>query len=135
MDTNVTSEHLPRGWHKTFYTLWIGSFITGMGYSMTMPFISLFINELGHFSRLQLNLYSGLAFAMTFISQAIVSPYWGSLADRKGRKLMCMRAVGCDGDHHLFNRFVNQRLDDHRPALFTGGLFWLHQQRHGADGR
>lgn len=40
MDTNVTSEHLPRGWHKTFYTLWIGSFITGMGYSMTMPFIS-----------------------------------------------------------------------------------------------
>lgn len=94
MDTNVTSEHLPRGWHKTFYTLWIGSFITGMGYSMTMPFISLFINELGHFSRLQLNLYSGLAFAMTFISQAIVSPYWGSLADRKGRKLMCMRASG-----------------------------------------
>ena len=94
MDTDVASEHLPRGWHKTFYTLWIGSFITGMGYSMTMPFISLFINELGHFSRLQLNLYSGLAFAMTFISQAIVSPYWGSLADRKGRKLMCMRASG-----------------------------------------
>ena len=31
---------------------------------------------------------------MTFIAQAIVSPYWGNLADRKGRKLMCMRASG-----------------------------------------
>ena len=61
---------------------------------MTMPFISLFINELGNFSRFELNLYSGMAFAATFISQAIVSPYWGSLADRKGRKLMCMRASG-----------------------------------------
>ncbi len=61
---------------------------------MTMPFISLFISDLGNYSKLQINLYSGLAFAMTFIAQAIVSPYWGSLADRKGRKLMCMRASG-----------------------------------------
>lgn len=85
---------LPNGWHKTFYTLWLGCFITGLGYSMTMPFISLFMAELGHYNKLQLNLYSGLAFAMTFIAQAIISPYWGNLADRKGRKLMCMRAAG-----------------------------------------
>lgn len=88
------SEQLPKGWHKAFYTLWLGCFITGMGFSMTMPFISLFITDLGHYSKLQINLYSGLAFAMTFIAQAIVSPYWGNLADRKGRKLMCMRASG-----------------------------------------
>ena len=61
---------------------------------MTMPFISLFISDLGNYSKFEINLYSGLAFAMTFIAQAIVSPYWGSLADRKGRKLMCLRASG-----------------------------------------
>lgn len=61
---------------------------------MTMPFVSLFINELGNFSKFQLNFYSGLAFGATFVSQAIVSPLWGSLADQKGRKLMCMRASG-----------------------------------------
>ena len=94
-DSNIGTHHeLPSKWHQTFYTLWLGCFVTGMGYSMTMPFISLFINELGNFSRFELNLYSGMAFAATFISQAIVSPYWGSLADRKGRKLMCMRASG-----------------------------------------
>ncbi|WP_191336781.1 MFS transporter [Limosilactobacillus vaginalis] len=81
-------------WRKTFYSLWIGCFITGMGFSMTMPFVSLFINELGNFSKFQLNFYSGLAFGATFVSQAIVSPLWGSLADQKGRKLMCMRASG-----------------------------------------
>lgn len=88
------NEKFPAGWHKAFYTLWLGCFITGMGYSMTMPFIALFIADLGNYSKLQINLYSGLAFAMTFIAQAIVSPYWGNLADRKGRKLMCMRASG-----------------------------------------
>lgn len=92
--TAHSALRLPAGWHKAFYTLWLGCFITGMGYSMTMPFVSLFISDLGHYSKLQINLYSGLAFAMTFIAQAIVSPYWGSLADRKGRKLMCMRASG-----------------------------------------
>ena len=45
-------------WRKTFYSLWIGCFITGMGFSMTMPFVSLFINELGNFSKFQLNFYS-----------------------------------------------------------------------------
>ena len=84
--TTTKSTAFPAGWHKAFYTLWLGCFITGMGYSMTMPFISLFISDLGNYTKFQINLYSGLAFAMTFIAQAIVSPYWGNLADRKGRK-------------------------------------------------
>lgn len=91
METTL-NEQTPEGWHQTFVTLWIGCFITGMGYSMTMPFLSLFIAELGDFTRFQINIYSGLAFAITFLSQAVISPYWGSLADQKGRKLMCLRA-------------------------------------------
>lgn len=90
----TTTNDYPAGWRRSFATLWLGSFITGLGYSMTMPFISLYISDLGHYNHQQINLFSGLAFAMTFIAQAIVSPYWGNLADRKGRKLMCMRASG-----------------------------------------
>ena len=51
MDSEVARGKFPHGWHRTFYTLWLGAFITGMGYSMTMPFISLFIAELGNFTR------------------------------------------------------------------------------------
>ena len=81
-----------REWRRTFVTLWLGCFMTGLGFSMTMPFLSLYIATLGHFSHWELNVYSGIAFAVTFLAQAIVSPYWGNLADRKGRKLMCLRA-------------------------------------------
>ncbi|MDO4912516.1 MAG: MFS transporter [Lactobacillus sp.] len=71
-----------------------GNFITGLGYSMTMPFVSLFMSELHNYSKVELNLYAGLAFAATFIAQSLMAPVWGSLADRKGRKLMCLRASG-----------------------------------------
>lgn len=39
-----------------------------------------------------LSMWSGLTFSVTFLISAIVSPMWGSLADRKGRKLMLLRA-------------------------------------------
>ncbi len=39
-----------------------------------------------------LSMWSGLTFSVTFLVSAIVSPMWGSLADRKGRKLMLLRA-------------------------------------------
>lgn len=81
-------------WQTTFVVLWIGCFITGLGFSMTMPFLPLFMSQLGHFSRTALNIYAGLGFSVTYLAQAIISPYWGSLADRKGRKVMCLRASG-----------------------------------------
>ncbi|WP_462270255.1 MFS transporter [Ligilactobacillus agilis] len=87
-------EKIPSTWRKTFIALWFGCFMTGLGASMTMPFLPLFISSIGNFSRWQLNIYSGIAFAGTFLTQALISPYWGSLADRKGRKLMCLRASG-----------------------------------------
>ncbi|GBG94215.1 major facilitator superfamily transporter [Ligilactobacillus salitolerans] len=79
-------------WRQNLYVLWFGVFMTGMGMSEIMPFLSLFIAELGDFSKEQLSLYSGLIFAVTFLVMAIVSPLWGKLADQKGRKLMLLRA-------------------------------------------
>lgn len=66
--------------------------MTGMGFSMTIPFLALFINTLGDFDKWQLNILTGVAFAITFLAKAIVSPYWGKLADQYGRKPMCLRA-------------------------------------------
>lgn len=90
----TSMQEYPKTWKKTFISLWLGCFITGLGFSMTMPFMPLYMETIDHFSNAQLNFYSGLAFSVTYLAQAIVSPYWGSLADRKGRKLMCLRASG-----------------------------------------
>ncbi|WP_057770628.1 multidrug efflux MFS transporter [Lactobacillus selangorensis] len=79
-------------WQQNLFVLWFGNFMVGMGFSLFMPFMSLYIDTLGHFTNLELNFWSGIAFSATFLVVAIVSPMWGRLADSKGRKLMLLRA-------------------------------------------
>lgn len=66
--------------------------MAGIGFSEVMPFLSLYVDTLGNFSHDQLSLYSGFAFAATYLVTALASPFWGKLADRTGRKLMLVRA-------------------------------------------
>lgn len=87
------SDPLPEHeWRKNLIYLWFGMFMVGMGFSEVMPFISLYIATMGNYTPGQLSLYSGLAFSATFLVSAFISPLWGSLADRYGRKLMILRA-------------------------------------------
>ncbi|QIL50873.1 multidrug efflux MFS transporter [Weissella coleopterorum] len=79
-------------WQRNMYILWIGVFLTGIGLSMVIPFMSLYINTLGHYSKRMLSLYSSLAFSGSYLTIAISSPLWGRLADMKGRKKMIVRA-------------------------------------------
>ncbi|WP_125982549.1 MFS transporter [Loigolactobacillus iwatensis] len=90
---NQSIKEQKPSWRQNLTFLWFGNFMTGMGFSMTMPFLPLFIQTLGNFNKWQLNLYSGTAFAITFLVKAIVSPFWGKLADEHGRKMMCLRAA------------------------------------------
>ena len=79
-------------WEKNLLVLWFGTFMAGIGFSLVMPFMPLYINTLGTFTHQQLNFWSGITFSSTFLVTTIVSPWWGRLADRKGRKLMLLRA-------------------------------------------
>lgn len=79
-------------WEKNLLVLWFGTFMAGIGFSLVMPFMSLYIDTLGEFSPHALNLWSGLAFSATFLVTTIISPWWGRLADQKGRKIMLLRA-------------------------------------------
>ncbi|ARY92205.1 MULTISPECIES: MFS transporter [Lacticaseibacillus] len=79
-------------WQQNLAVLWLGTFIAGMGFSEVSPFISLYVDQLGDFTKGQLSIYSGITFGVTFMVVAIVSPLWGRLADRRGRKLMLLRS-------------------------------------------
>lgn len=79
-------------WIRNLRVLSIGVFFAGMGFSEIMPFLSLYIATLGHYTHQQLNFYSGVVFASMYFVSALVSPYWGKLADKKGRKPMILRA-------------------------------------------
>ncbi|WP_143875331.1 MFS transporter, partial [Oenococcus oeni] len=80
-------------WQRNIYILWFGTFMIGVGSGEVLPFLSLFTETLGNFTKAEVNLYSGIAFSSTFLMTAIVSPIWGKLADRVGRKPMLIRAA------------------------------------------
>ncbi|TBX52707.1 MFS transporter [Lactiplantibacillus paraplantarum] len=79
-------------WHRNLIVLWFCTFVAGMAFSEIMPFLSLFVSQLGDFTKAQITFYSGLAFAADYAISAISAPLWGILADKKGRKIMLLRA-------------------------------------------
>lgn len=79
-------------WKVNLISVWFGCFFTGLAISQILPFLPLYVVQLGVISHESLSMWSGLTFSVTFLVSAIVSPMWGSLADRKGRKLMLLRA-------------------------------------------
>ena len=79
-------------WKRNLYISWIGCFFTGASFSLVMPFIPIYIEQL-HTPKSQVELYAGLAISVTALAAALVAPIWGNLADRKGRRLMMIRAA------------------------------------------
>ncbi|WP_461215697.1 MFS transporter [Lacticaseibacillus sp. GG6-2] len=79
-------------WKRNLYVLWFCSLVAGLAFSEIMPFLSLYVSEMGSFTHQQLTFWSGSIYAISFFVTAIVSPLWGSLADRTGRKVMLIRA-------------------------------------------
>ena len=79
-------------WRRNLAVLWICQVLSLMGYSFALPFMPLYIQELGITDPESLRLWSGLLMAGSGVSMAIMTPIWGSLSDRLGRKPMTLRA-------------------------------------------
>ena len=79
-------------WRRNLYVCLGGSFTTIVAMTLLLPFLPLYVEHLGVRSPGAIVQWSGLAFGITFLAAALVSPIWGRLADRYGRKLMLVRA-------------------------------------------
>lgn len=79
-------------WKRNLYVCWFGIFVSGLGLSQIAPILPLYIQHLGVADPAAVARLSGIAFGVTFIVSAILSPVWGYLADRVGRKPMILRA-------------------------------------------
>lgn len=80
-------------WKRNLTVAWLGCFLTGVAFSLVMPFLPLYVEHLGVTGHSALNMWSGIVFSITFLFSAIASPFWGGLADRKGRKIMLLRSA------------------------------------------
>lgn len=77
-------------WKKNLWILWFGSFIVSSSFSMVIPFLPLFLIELGVDSHVEM--WSGALFSAAFLAGALSSPFWGAVGDKYGRKPMIIRA-------------------------------------------
>ncbi|AEI40135.1 MFS transporter [Paenibacillus mucilaginosus] len=80
------------GWKTNLTVLWFGQFLVMAGMTMIVPFLPLYLQELGVTEPHALATWSGIIFAGNFVTSFVFQPLWGGLADRYGRKVMLLRS-------------------------------------------
>lgn len=79
-------------WVVTLTILVASAFLMDMSFTMITPFLPVYLSsELGAKAS-EVDMWSGVVFAVTFFVSGLLGPVWGVLADRKSRKLMALRA-------------------------------------------
>jgi DHA1 family multidrug resistance protein-like MFS transporter len=98
-------------WKSNLYIMFAAEFIVILGFSFIVPFIPLFIQELGTFNSDEIALWSGISLGVSSIALFLSGPVWGVISDRVGRKPMVMRA--------LFGSAVVQTLAGLSPNIYV----------------
>ncbi|RPF53989.1 MFS transporter [Aquisalibacillus elongatus] len=73
--------------------MWFANFFVAGSMTMVMPFLSLYIETFGNFSDDYVQTWAGYTFGITFLTAFAVSPIWGRIGDRYGRKPILMIAA------------------------------------------
>lgn len=79
-------------WQLNLAVLWLGQFLVMGGMTMVIPFLPLYIQEMGITDPHEVSIWAGIIFAGNFVTSFIFQPFWGGLADRYGRKMMLLRS-------------------------------------------
>jgi MFS family permease len=78
---------------RNLIALTAASFIGFTGFTLVMPFLPLYMRQLGLTDVGEIALWTGLSLGVTPAITALLSPAWGRLADRFGRKLLVVRSL------------------------------------------
>jgi DHA1 family multidrug resistance protein-like MFS transporter len=78
---------------KNLFAVTAASFIGFTGFTLVMPFLPLYFQELGVTDVGAIALWSGVSLGATPAVTALMAPFWGRLADRYGRKVMVERSL------------------------------------------
>ncbi|HUN98758.1 MAG TPA: MFS transporter [Bradyrhizobium sp.] len=79
-------------WRRNLVICLFGSFTTIVAMTLLLPFLPLYVEQLGVTDHAAIVEWSGIAYGAAFFSAALTAPLWGWLADLYGRKLMLIRA-------------------------------------------
>jgi DHA1 family multidrug resistance protein-like MFS transporter len=73
--------------------MWFVQFAAVLGFGFSRPFMPFYLEELGLTDPVRLRLWSGMFQAAASVTMIVITPVWGFLADRYGRKPMSLRAA------------------------------------------
>jgi MFS family permease len=79
-------------WRRNLVVCVFGCFTTIVAMTLLLPFLPLYVEQLGVTDHAAIAEWSGAAYGATFFTAALCAPLWGRLADLYGRKLMLIRA-------------------------------------------
>jgi len=79
-------------WQRNLVVCVLGCFTTIVAMTLLLPFLPLYVEQLGVSDHAAIAEWSGAAYGATFFTAALCAPLWGRLADLYGRKLMLIRA-------------------------------------------
>lgn len=79
-------------WKRTVYISLVCVFCIAFGVSQLAPILPLYFQDLGVQTPEAMSLWSGLATGATYIIVCIAAPFWGRIADKRGRKITLIRS-------------------------------------------
>ena len=80
-------------WRRNLYALCAAQMLAIVAFSLRAPFLPFYLADLGATSTEAQTLWSGIINAAGAGVMAITAPFWGTIADRYGRKPMLIRAM------------------------------------------
>ncbi len=91
--TGADGEDGSPQWRRTVVAMVAVQVIMSLAFTFLSPILPLFLPEVGVANDAQVYLWAGMLAAVTSFVAALVSPLWGRMADRRGRKLMVLRSA------------------------------------------
>ena len=79
-------------WKRTVYISLVCVFCIAFGVSQLAPILPLYFHNLGVQTPEAMSLWSGLATGATYIIVCLAAPFWGRIADKRGRKITLIRS-------------------------------------------
>jgi MFS transporter, DHA1 family, multidrug resistance protein len=80
-------------WQRNVFAVATASFVGFTGFTLVMPFLPIYLQQLGVDDVGEVALWSGLSLGVTPAVTALLAPFWGRLSDRFGRKIMVERSL------------------------------------------
>lgn len=79
-------------WKRNLIILWFGNFFCSVGIGMVIPFLPLYVQELGVHDVKKAALWAAMIFGINHLMIALVSPFWGKFSDTYGQKQALVRS-------------------------------------------